>query len=543
MRSERLSNYESVARIKILKELIPHNDTHCDSTEDLLAEVERINNSNNVNSRWKIGSLDIEALYPSLDIPKCAEVITQMMYESEIQIKNVQWKEVMLYIRFMWTDDQIRDTDLWEYAPSRRTRRGRPPTFVSSGSELHAEDRFNPWIFDEVTPDEDTIKRMFSIAIGIMVIETITNHGYQYNSKIFKQEEGGAIGLELVGVVAKIYMCWWDKQLLQRAEAENLKLELYKRYEDDCNVAVDDFREDTTDEEVMKKLSQIADTIDSSIKSTYDYGSKYEDGRSPMLDLRMWIGEDSTGTTRVMHAHYMKDVSSRYLMHARSSHPNVMKVNVLVNEGLRILRNTSVYLGWNEARTHLQHFVKRMQFSGYDKAMRAKVLQKILRKHDEKMQTYAETNKRYRSREEQYDERRKVKEAKKSGWYDKERYDGVLFVDVTEDGDMMREILRSCKRNKMKVKVIEKMRSTVKDELQRSNPFKIGKCGRESCVLCRMNTGVDCRTRGCVYQMRCKECSRKYRGQTGRSTYERMNEHFTDYTEKKEGSVLFEHSK
>ena len=232
----------------ILKELIPHNDTHCDSTEDLLAEVERINNSNNVNSRWKIGSLDIEALYPSLDIPKCAEVITQMMYESEIQIKNVQWKEVMLYIRFMWTDDQIRDTDLWEYAPSRRTRRGRPPTFVSSGSELHAEDRFNPWIFDEVTPDEDTIKHMFSITIGIMVIETITNHGYQYNSKIFKQEEGGAIGLELVGVVAKIYMCWWDKQLLQHAAVETLKLELYKRYEDDCNV-VYDFRRDTTDEE------------------------------------------------------------------------------------------------------------------------------------------------------------------------------------------------------------------------------------------------------------------------------------------------------
>ena len=45
---------------------------------------------------------------------------------------------------------------------------------------------------------------MFSTAIGIMIIETISNHGYQYNSKIYKQEEGGAIGLELVGVVANI---------------------------------------------------------------------------------------------------------------------------------------------------------------------------------------------------------------------------------------------------------------------------------------------------------------------------------------------------
>ena len=32
-----------------------------------------------------------------------------------------------------------------------------------------------------------------------------------------------------------------------------------------------------------------------------------------MLDLKMWIGKDSTGTWRILHSHYMKDVSSRFL--------------------------------------------------------------------------------------------------------------------------------------------------------------------------------------------------------------------------------------
>jgi hypothetical protein len=384
---------------------------------------------------------------------------------------------------------------------------------------------------------------MFSIAIGILIVETITNHGYQYDSKIFKQEEGGAIGLEIVGVVANVYMCWWDKQLIQRTAAENLQLEVYKRYVDDCNIVVDDFREDSTDESVVRRISEIADTIDPSIKSTYDYGSKYEDGRLPMLDLKMWIGKDPTGTWRILHSHYMKDVSSRFLIHERSSHPNTMKLNVLVNEGLRILRNTSPFLGWEEAQKHLQYFVHRMQFSGYDKTMRASVIKKILQKYDAKLQAYTNTNKMYRSRKDQYDERRKIKEAKKSGWYDKEKYDGVLFVDVTDKGEMKREIQKVCKKNKMKVKVVEKMRQTVKNELQRSNPFKFKGCGRNDCVLCQMDMGIDCRTRGCVYQMRCKECSRKYRGQTSRSEYERTNEHFKDYRDKKEGSVLFEHSK
>ena len=107
----------------------------------------------------------------------------------------------------------------------------------------------------------------------------------------------------------------------------------------------------------------------------------------------------------------------------------------------------------------------------------------------------------------------------------------------------MREVQKACKKNKMKVKVVEKMRSTVKGELQRSNPFKFTKCGRPDCVLCRLNMNIDCRTRGCVYQMQCRKCQRKYRGQTSRSIYERENEHFLDLLNEKEGSVLFEHFK
>ena len=156
---------------------------------------------------------------------------------------------------------------------------------------------------------------------------------------------------------------------------------------------------------------------------------------------------------------------------------------------------------------------------------------------------YTQTNKMYKSRKEQYDERRAIKDTKKTNWYDKQRYDGVLFVDVTENSELKREVQRACKRNKMKVKVVEKMRGTVKEELQRSNPFKNRTCGRNNCVLCRLGIDIDCRTRGCVYQIKCKECSRKYRGQTGRSICCRTNEHFKDFEDKKEKTVLFEHSR
>ena len=59
---------------------------------------------------------------------------------------------------------------------------------------------------------------------------------------------------------------------------------------------------------------------------------------------------------------------------------------------------------------------------------------------------------------------------------------------------------------------------------QKSDPFSQRGCGRDQCVVCESGCDVDCRTRGVVYELWCKECMRKYRGQTSRSTYERKKE-------------------
>ena len=148
----------------------------------------------------------------------------------------------------------------------------------------------------------------------------------------------------------------------------------------------------------------------------------------------------------------------------------------------------------------------------------------------------------YRSRKEQYDDRRAAKDAKKTNWYNREKYDGVIYVDVSQNGEMMNEVRKAVKKNKLKIKVVEKMRSTLKSEIQRSNPFSDRNCGRNDCILCRLGANIDCRTRGCVYEMMCEECTRKYRGQTGRSIYHRSNEHFKDWEDQKDDSVLFQHS-
>ena len=110
----------------------------------------------------------------------------------------------------------------------------------------------------------------------------------------------------------------------------------------------------------------------------------------------------------------------------------------------------------------------------------------------------------------------------------------------------MKRVQIACKRNNVKVKVIEKMKTSVKRELQKSNPYGWMHCGRHDCVTCNRGIRVNCRTRGSVYQIDCVECraniEKQYKGQTGRSLYERMKEHLNKWRLEEEDSCLHKHS-
>ena len=271
-------------------------------------------------------------------------------------------------------------------------------------------------------------------------------------------------------------------------------------------------------------------TIHDNIKATCDYGSNYEDQKLPMLDLKIWSGQTSSNENKIMYEHYMKDVSSRHVIHYRSAHPEDMKISVLVNEALRILRNCSKHLPKQNRTRHLQYLVNRMQYSGYPQIYRYEVISRALKIHNAVSRR----------------QRRRTTRKDKKKWYDEKKFDGVMFVDVTLNGEMKQRVEKAFRKNKVKVKVVEKIRRMVKKELQRSNPYEWEHCGRHDCVTCNLGIRINCRARGSVYEIRCEDCGRtvekKYRGQTGRSIYERMKEHFNKWLNGAEDSPLHKHS-
>ena len=79
---------------------------------------------------------------------------------------------------------------------------------------------------------------MWCVAIEVLVIKTMRNHCYMFEGRIYRQEEGGSIGLDLTGVVADIYMSWWDGRLMILLREAQLSTTLYKRYVDDINMVL-----------------------------------------------------------------------------------------------------------------------------------------------------------------------------------------------------------------------------------------------------------------------------------------------------------------
>merc|ERR1712240_644371 len=266
----------------------------------------------------------------------------------------------------------------------------------------------------------------------------------------------------------------------------------------------------------MVELKRMADSVDGNLTVKTDVTENYEDGKLPILDVKVWIGRDKNEDTKILYKHYMKSVSSKKVIQANSAHGERMRENVLVNDACRVMRNCSENLEWdNGKKESLDMYMRRLQFSGYNENERYTVLKKACSKYD-----------KIRENRRSFGLHKK----KKKNWYMKDGVsETVMFVNATPNEILKKKVERIAKKYKLKIKVVERRGRTVKSMLQKSDPFTKMECSETDCVICRDGMNVDCRRRGIVYEIECKEegCDKKYIGQTGRSLYERMKEHDT----------------
>ena len=549
----------------LLRDVTDNEPTECENTEDLIAKFNEVNTTG-VHEDAIIGSLDVKALFPSLDIDHTIEIVGQEFENSKTEIEEINFKEVVLYIALNKTQEEIDEMGLTDKCPKRKNRRGQRPKITGNGTKEKETDRYEPWIMPDLSIlTEKEERKLFTIALKIALERIMKNHIYEFDGKLYRQVSGGAIGLELTGEVAKIYMSWWDRQFLGKLQELSITLILYKRYVDDINnsvrypgdgcmirdgnLVIDDVKAEidknkNRDEVTMDLLKEIGNTIHNSIQLTNDYPSKNTDERLPTLDLRVWI-EEKDGKRIIMYEYYRKEVSTKTTIHARSALPLRQKKTILTQELLRIMKNCCPQLEVRERKEHINNFLMCMQFSGYGKETRYDVFNSASKAYQIALQkNESGTRPLHRPKEWERVRRKKEKVEKKKTWYKTGGNESVLFVPYTPAEKLKKAYEEEIRKSKFKIKVVEQAGTKMKDILHKKNPFSRDECGREDCMVCTTGGKGNCSKENASYTISCTEdCQEKdqYQGETGFNTYSRGVEHIEKYNNNNPKSMLLEH--
>ena len=202
-------------------------------------------------------------------------------------------------------------------------------------------------------------------------------------------------------------------------------------------------------------------------------------------------------------------------------------------EIVRILRNCCRSLPADVTRKHVEEYVTHMQYSGYDREFRAQVVESAMKTFDSMLARDASGEEPlYRPREWNRVGRAKARRAKKSDWFKKGKAgnESVIFVPATPGSELKKRYMSVIAKAGVRIGVTEVPGTNLKRRLQKSDPFREERCGKDDCLVCAEGDGGRCRVNGVTYKITCKGCGYTYVGETSQNAYTRGLAHMRTVT-------------
>ena len=514
-----------------------------------------------------VGSKDVEAFYPSMDVDLAAEEVKQEVEESKVDIE-MDTNEAALYIACTMTPEEIEEEGLTNVVHRRRYKNGPRPGLTSKavvgGASQRLEDQ--AWIPPARKPGRRQKRKMAGCVLRSACKLVMQNHFYSYDNTIRRQTKGGAIGNKLTEKLGRLLMKRHDKKYLKLLKKLDIREEIFDRYVDDeleglaavepgvrfeegkLIVKEDKIEEDQlleADERTFRLLRDIGNSIFKCIQFTIDVPSLNENGRLPVLDLNVEVVGG-----KIEHGFFQKPCTSEIVIPFNSAHSRKMKMSVLVEEGVRRLRNHSRGMEWERSRQVMEDWSRRLRRSGYPATMRHEVIKAAVERYDKLCKEEEEgVRPIHRPRKWKEDERRREKELKRTNWHQNQpnQVSAPLILDPTA-GDMTRDMKEVCKNFEnvtgWRIPVVERAGLAMRS-LAKAEPLKTEGCKRDDCFPCTTGGG-NCERNGSGYQISCGSCLRagkkaEYEGETGANGFTKGNEQLSGLRSKDPENALWKH--
>ena len=135
---------------------------------------------------------DVAALFPSLEANESARICRELVEESELEFRNVDYQEILLYVR-MNLDQCSEYEPLKPYLPERLFEKGKAPGMHSEymkGSKKHRDLKKKQWK-EKIFPRDPALeKKLLGLAVEIGIKQLFTKFAYTFGGKVYKQMKG-----------------------------------------------------------------------------------------------------------------------------------------------------------------------------------------------------------------------------------------------------------------------------------------------------------------------------------------------------------------
>ena len=197
-----------------------------ESTEDLQASIQAFNSlPDEERQEVVVLSMDAKALFPSIEIDRSAEVVYELMMESEIVYGNICDDEMTRYAAVVFDNDTIQKYGLQDYVMRRKSNHGVKPTVVGREMEDPWSPKSSSWLKPAKPLNDYMRRKMLSALVSEEIRFVMKRHLFRFGEKFYKQMDGGSIGSVLTGEVSKARTIVFMRKL--KMECVRLRLNLY----------------------------------------------------------------------------------------------------------------------------------------------------------------------------------------------------------------------------------------------------------------------------------------------------------------------------
>ena len=534
------------------------------STEDFISRVEEANLKLAEASPDKVALVgaDVKAMFPSLGAETSARIVRNVMMESSLEVSGVDYRSAAMYVRYNYTDAEIRAFGLSRVIPRRRYKQGRAPRITSkeamSGDSDKTDDK---WIFPDIELTKIEERKLVAACLEIGVRTSFQNSVYTFGGRYYLKQSGSPIGERLSMAVSRIVMYDWGRKMKATLTSAGMETYLASAYVDDIRFLVSTIRRDQrwntetnrleagqgTDEDISEtrhtalEMKKMMDQINPDLQFDLELEEDFEDMKLPTLDTAIWMSRTEDLAVKINYIFYEKPMNSVYVIHKNSAMDNRSKLTILSQDMIRRLHNTSSKIDQKIKNKIVENYSVKLLRSGYNVAQTRDILISGLRGYKNKVRN-AQSRKLplHRSAKSSLTARYRKKMFGKTSWYKNNNKNkiqknhktrknqklnennnmlevkSVLFVPHTPGSELAKRLRKEEERvSKVagyRVKIVERTGTQLRRILCKKNPFTGLPCGRERCLSCRNEkTAGQCRRRNITYMMTCDTCNREER--------------------------------